>query len=178
MRSLSKLCGTVAGACLVMLVPVTTAWAQGSMANEKGMMQGPAKYTLISQGTLAGTGGHQAAGTVHVFETDGKRRLHFDGGFKAEKGGQVEVLLSAQAGPDAGAVMVGTLKSFAGEQTFDIPPRADLATLSHVVLFEKRSNLVLGAATLSTGGMGMMGDKMGKMGKMDKMKDTTMAKPR
>lgn len=134
--------------------------ASGSMTKEDGMMaMGTAK-----PGTLHGTAGHAARGTIHILDKGGKRLIHFTPDFKAEAGSDTYVVLSRGTKPGSGSARLAKLEHPAGEQMVAVPAGVDLHHYSHLLLWSKDRNLVVATADLpvaATGEGAKMGNKMG-----------------
>lgn len=176
---------------LLALLPFAAARAQygekakedSTMMKDKERMKGKMMGGAPVEAMLHGTGGHMAAGTLHVVSQDGKHLVHFTDDFKSDPGSDVHVVLSNDATAGPKSVTVGKLKRSSGEQAIDFPKGVDPGRYSHLLLWSKKDNVVLAIAELRSG-MGAGAERMdGQMvdstmkPMKDKMKDSSMAKP-
>jgi hypothetical protein len=146
-----------AGTVLLAVLPLAGLAAQSTtMSKDEGSM---AKSTAMS-GMLHGAGGHRATGTVHLVAKGDKHQIHFTPDFKADAGSDVYVVLSKSEAPEAGSVQLGRLKHVAGEQTVEVPAKVDVSQYSHLLLWSKKDNVVIGMTDLADAGMSMDHDKM------------------
>ena len=149
---------SLAGTVLLAALPLTGLAAQGAtMSKDEGSM---AKPTAMS-GMLHGAGGHHATGTVHLVAKGDQHQIHFTPDFKAGSSSDVYVVLSKSEAPEAGSVQLGKLKHVAGEQTIDVPAKVDVSQYSHLLLWSKKDNAVIGMTDLAEAGMSMDHEKMG-----------------
>ncbi len=127
------------------------------------------------EGVFTGANGHQAAGTVHLFDAKGKAQLHFTRDFVSDKAPDTYVTLAAGPMPEEGSsTTVAKLKRFKGEQTFDLPAGTEAAKYTHVVLWSRKQGKATAQAELHAAGMmkdDAMGKKDGMMDKKDGMMD-------
>lgn len=110
---------------------------------------------MLPHGTFAPSGGHRAAGSF-AFATEGGRTvLKLGSDFSVEGAPDLYVVLSAGDGASPGAVSLGKISRFSGAQTFEVPSGTRLQDFGYVVLWTRKDNVALGAASLAGGG-GMM----------------------
>lgn len=129
----------------------------GAMMKEDGAMtkddaMAKDKMAMAPHGVFTAAEGHKASGKVEVVTANGKSQLRLGNDFSMERGPDVYVVLSpAAAMAKSGTTRLGKVKRFSGAQTFDIPAGTDLSAATHVVLWCKKYNVLMGTAALATG---------------------------
>lgn len=116
----------------------------------------------MSQGTLRGAEGHEAAGAFEIHGAGAERHVRFGSDFKVERGPDVYVVLSRGANVSDGDLYLGKLKRFSGAADYAIPANADLSSYTHLVLWCKKYSVAMGAAPLPRSAKA--GDAMAKDG--------------
>jgi pentapeptide MXKDX repeat protein len=106
-------------------------------------------------GAFSGAEGHKAKGSFEVATVSGRSELQLGKDFAVDKGPDVYVVLSRGESGAPSGLSLGKLKQFSGEQVWAIPAGTDLSTYSHVVLWCKKYNAIMGTAPLAQGD-GMM----------------------
>jgi len=131
--------------------------------NEEAMASG--------KGTLQGAEGHEAAGGFEMHGAGAERHVRFGSDFKVERGPDVHVVLSRGPKVSDGDLYLGKVKRFSGAADYAVPPNADLASYTHLVLWCKKYSVAMASAPLPQSAMA--GDAMGKdaMGKDGMSKD-------
>lgn len=110
------------------------------------------KMALAPHGAFVDAGGHKATGTAELVTKDGRSQLKLSDDFSVEKGPDVYVVLSPSAAmAPSGTKQLGKVKHFSGAQTFDVPAGVDLSTFTHVVLWCKKFDVLMGTAELAAG---------------------------
>jgi electron transfer DM13 len=131
--------------------------AMGKDAMAKDAMAKDA-MAMAPHGTFSGAEGHKAKGSYEVVTSNGKSQLKLGKDFSLERGPDVYVVLSpSERVPAQGALYLGRLTRFSGEQSFAVPDGTDLGDYSYVVLWCKKYSVPMGTAAL---GGGAMMDKM------------------
>ena len=110
---------------------------------------------MAPHGAFSGAEGHKAKGSFEVAAVSGRSELQLGKDFAVDKGPDVYVVLSRGESGAPSGLSLGKLKKFSGEQVLAIPAGTDLSTYSHVVLWCKKYNAVMGTAPLASGD-GMM----------------------
>jgi pentapeptide MXKDX repeat protein len=124
------------------------AMGKDGMAMDHGMM-------MLPRGTFAGSGGHKAGGSFTVTAEGGKTVFKLGSDFSVEKAPDLYLVLSAGPEVSQGAVFLGKISRFSGAQVFEVPSGTNLEDFSHIVLWNRKDKVALGAASLA-GGVGMM----------------------
>ena len=93
-------------------------------------------------------------GNVNIKSIDGKKYLHLDSSFSTSNGPQVEVLLHQDAVPQAynssNYISLGEIKSFQGEQWYELPADIDLSNYQSVSIWCREFDVTFGYATLQS----------------------------
>ena len=93
-------------------------------------------------------------GGVTIKSVDGKQYLHLDANFSTENGPQVEVLLHQDAVPQvytsSNYISLGEIKSFQGEQWYEIPATVDISQFQSVSIWCREFDVTFGYATLQS----------------------------
>ena len=77
---------------------------------------------MAPHGTFSGAEGHKAKGSYEVVTSNGKSELKLGKDFSLERGPDVYVVLSpSERVPAQGALYLGRLTRFSGEQSFAVP---------------------------------------------------------
>lgn len=91
-------------------------------------------------------------GTVQVKSIDGKQYLHLSSDFSTGNGPQVEVLLHKEAVPESydssNYVSLGEIKSFQGEQWYEIPEGVDVNSFKSVSIWCRDFDVTFGFAPI------------------------------
>lgn len=104
--------------------------------------------TISRTGTFSGLNAYSVTGDVKVSGEGSNRRLVFSDNFDASNGPDVLVYLSkSDSGELVDPISLGPLKSFNGEQTYDVPDNIDDYT--SVVIWCRAFSVAFGAATLN-----------------------------
>src|SRR5215471_6090935 len=112
--------------------------------------------TVLSSGSFHSVA-HESKGTASIYQlADGKRILRLTN-FETSNGPDVHVyLVAANDASDnetvkkAGFLELGSLKGNIGDQNYDVPADADLATYRAVTIWCKRFNVNFGTAPLNS----------------------------
>ncbi len=171
MRPLPTLTG-VPAALLLAILPLAPLPGQ----EDDAMKQ---TSTPSAEGQLTGAENHQASGTVHILDAEGKRQVHFTPDFSVERGPDVYVTLANGTKPVEGAsVVVAKLTRFSGEQSFELPATVELGKYSHLVLWCKKYSVAMAVAKLTfpDSGMDEMKREMKEKGEMMKGKGEMVEK--
>lgn len=127
--------------------------AQQTDAMGKDAM-GKDAMAMAPHGTFSGAEGHRANGSYEVVTSSGKTELKLGKDFSLERGPDVYVVLSpSERVPAQGALYLGKVTRFKGEQSFAVPDGTDLGDYSYVVLWCKKYSVPMGTAALGSGGM-------------------------
>jgi len=153
---MTKRFGWMAVMCSVLVAgPVA---AQHTDAMAKDAMHDPDGMAMAPHGKFTGAEGHKAAGTYEIVTMEGRTELKLGKDFLVERGPDVYVVLSpSERVPAQGALYLGKLSRFSGEQSYAVPSGTDLSGYSHVVLWCRKYSVPMGTAAL---GSGAMMDKM------------------
>jgi hypothetical protein len=124
------------------------------LAAQQTEAMGKDAMAIVPHGTFSGAEGHKAMGSYEVVTSNGKTQLKLGKGFSLERGPDVYVVLSpSERVPAQGALYLGKLTRFSGEQSFAVPDGTDLSHYSYVVLWCKKYSVPMGTAALGSGGM-------------------------
>jgi hypothetical protein len=108
---------------------------------------------LLSRGRFESLG-HETTGVAQVIDVRGNRRVLTLTRFETDNGPDLRVYLStADADQDSAGddfVDLGGLKGNVGDQQYEIPRGADLARLTHVVVWCRAFSVGFGAAELGS----------------------------
>ena len=150
-------------ALLALIIAVAGAWyafrPERIFINQRVNEQFPTASAATNQ--LASgqfhSGAHETKGMATVFQlTDGKKTLRLTN-FATSNGPDVHVYLVAandakdnDAVTNAGFVDLGSLKGNIGDQNYELPANADLATYRAVTIWCKRFSVNFGTAPLNS----------------------------
>lgn len=91
-------------------------------------------------------------GHLSIQEIDGKKYLHLDSSFSTGNGPQVEVLLHKDSVPQSydrsNYVSLGEIKSFQGEQWYEIPSTVDVKAYQSVSIWCSDFDVTFGYAPI------------------------------
>lgn len=93
-------------------------------------------------------------GNAEIKSIDGKQYLHLDASFETGNGPQVEVLLHRDAVPESydsdNYISLGEIKSFQGEQWYEIPEELDINSFKSVSIWCREFNVTFGYAPIQS----------------------------
>lgn len=124
------------------------------LAAQQTEAMGKDAMAIAPHGSFSGAEGHRAKGSYEFVTSKGKTQLKLGKDFFLERGPDVYVVLSpSERVPAQGALYLGKLTRFRGEQSFAVPDGTDLSHYSYVVLWCKKYSVPMGTAALGSGGM-------------------------
>jgi hypothetical protein len=128
--------------------------AMGKDTMAKEALHDHAAMAMAPHGTFSGAEGHKAKGSYEFATRTGKTELKLAKDFSVERGPDVYIVLSpSERVPAEGALYLGKLTRFSGEQSFAVPDGTDLGGYSYLVLWCKKYSVPMGTAALRGGAM-------------------------
>lgn len=113
-------------------------------------------------GMFAGQNRHAVTGGYTIERMNDKTSLTLTSDFSVDAASDAYLVLSPTTRGDApGAVTVAMLHAAKGAQTYSLPAGTDLAALTHLLVYNRKSNQTLGQADMAGAGM-MKSDAMMK----------------
>ena len=142
--------------------------AMGMKKDDMGMGMGMKKdgmahdAMMSPSGTFSGQHKHAVSGGYSITMTGAESSIVLNDAFRLDQAPDPYVVLSPTDKGDAkGAVSLGKVKSPVGTSTYAIPAGTDLKSMTHVLIYSRKSNVTLGQADLAVTGM-MKSDGMMK----------------
>ncbi len=120
-----------------------------SSTEESGvMMQKEEQMMKELSGTVTGTVGHPASGTVKIVRADGKEYVRYEN-LKTINGPDIFVYLSKDMGAKE-FVNLGKVKSTEGNSNYEIPAGTNPAEYPYVLIWCKQFGVLFNSAKLSS----------------------------